>query len=217
MVRAVVAGLTAGKLVRPWFGASTQQVTAELALSLGLPRPLGVIVREVYRGGPTDQAGLRTGDVITEVNGRPVLDPEGLAFRIATLTVGNQARLRVLRRGTEREVRLSLKAAPEVPLRNVTRLSGQQPFSGATVANLSPALAEELSIDPIARGVIVLEVRRRSVADRLGVEPGDIVLGVNDEEIATVDALARVLKRRPTVWRLSIRRGERVINVSVRG
>ncbi|MBI4182542.1 MAG: Do family serine endopeptidase [Proteobacteria bacterium] len=217
MVGAVVKGLVSGRLVRPWLGASTQAVTAEMAASLGLPRPGGVIVKEVFPGGPAERARLRTGDVIAEINGRPVQDPEALAFRIATLPVGESARLSLLSRGARREATLPLEAPPEIPPREIGQLSGEQPFSGATVANLSPALGEELGIDPMRRGVIVLEVRRGGIADRLGVAPGDIVVEVNGQTIASVKALKGALAERPALWRLSLRRGDRVINLQVRG
>ena len=84
MVRTVVAGAgteAGGRIVRPWFGAGGQSVTAELASSLGLPRPFGVLLNAIYPGGPAERAGLRRGDVVTHVDGREVGDTDALRFR----------------------------------------------------------------------------------------------------------------------------------------
>ena len=201
----------AGRVVRPWIGARTQDVTPAIAASLGMPRPAGAIVRKVYPGGPTDRAGLRVGDVILDVNGRKIHDRAGLLFRVATLRLGSNAALTVLRSGRERTLRFHVIAPPEVPPRNVTELTGRHPFSGAAVADLSPALAEELGIDGAERGVVVMEMRRGSTARRLGFKRGDIVLRINGSEPRSVAGLERLLAAGVDRWRVSLLRdGEAV-------
>jgi Do/DeqQ family serine protease len=218
MVRAVVTGLVdGGKIIRPWFGASGQPVGSDVAASLGLTRPSGVILELVAPNSPAARAGLKVGDVITSIDGREVEDAQALKFRIGTLAIGGQARLGVIRQGLERQVVVALVAPPEDPPRQTTPLTGRHPFSGATVANLSPALAEELGIEATSRGVIVMQVRQGTVAQRLGVSTGDVILKVNDTEIASVEGLRRAVGSERETWRLSIKRGERVMNVQVRG
>ena len=218
MVRAVVAGARGGgQVVRPWFGAKGQGVTADLSDSLGLARPQGVIVNEIYPGGPADRAGLEVGDIVVAVNGREVNDAEALRFRIATLALDGKAKLSVLRRGRERQLTLALLPPPEEPRPDRRRLKGDHPFSGATVANLSPALADELGLDTLGRGVIVLALRRGAPAQRVGLRPGDIVLKVHDEAIKTVGVLVQALERPVRNWRLSIRRGDKVLSVEING
>ncbi|MBY0431011.1 MAG: Do family serine endopeptidase, partial [Rhodospirillales bacterium] len=100
MVQAVITGIThGGKLVRPWLGVTGQGVNNEIAHSLNLPRPAGVLVNSLYPGGPGEQAGLKVGDIVMAINGREVEDEEALRFRIATLAVGGAAQLTVLRQG----------------------------------------------------------------------------------------------------------------------
>jgi serine protease Do len=218
MVATVVeAAVRGGKVRRPWLGASTQDVTTDLAASLGLGRPVGVIVRDVYAGGPADRAGIRVGDVITAVGGREIDDRAALAFRIATGRPGGQAVLSVVRGGAERTVRLPLETAPETPPRDVRRIDGRNPLAGATVANLSPALAEELSLDSATRGVIVLDVAARSPAQRVGFRPGDIVLAVNGTAIDATERLARLVARPAERWRLSVRRDDRTLTLNIEG
>ena len=218
MVKAVIAGIASGgKVVRPWLGASGQAVTSEIASALGLALPLGVLISRVYPGGPADTAGLEVGDVITAVNGRSVDEPEALAFRFATLPVGGAARLSVLRKRRKVSLTVALISPPEDPPRNVTTLGGSHPLAGVTVANLSPALVEELSLASESEGVIVLRVARRSFARRFGVRRHDLILTVNGEDAPSVEALKRLLSNRAGAWRIKLRRGKRVIQMVVDG
>ncbi len=202
----------AGRVVRPWIGARTQDVTTAIAASLGQPRPSGAIVRQVYADGPTDRAGLRVGDVILAVNGRGIDDRAGLLFRVATLRLGSEAVLTVLRQGRERSLRFDVIAPPEIPPRNVTELSGRHPFSGAAMADLSPALADELRIEGIERGVVVMNIRRGSTARRLGFRRGDIVLRINGREPRSVAGLKRLLETADDRWKVSLMRDGKAVS-----
>lgn len=218
MVRRVVEGAVSGaKLVRPWFGATGQSVTTDLAGALGLKRPVGVLISDLYPGGPAERAGLQPGDVVTEINGREVADPKALRYRIATLEVGRNVPLTAVRKGTVRRLTLSLEAPPEDPPRRLTQLKGQHPLSGVTIANLSPALAEELSLEPSQRGVIVLGISRRSPARRFGMRPGDFLVAFNDKKIESVADAKVVLRVGGSSWRISVLRDGRVLTVSIDG
>jgi serine protease Do len=215
MVRSVVSGAGAGqRLVRPWFGVSGDSVAADRAASLGLARPIGVFVRETHDASPAERAGIRRGDVVLSIDGREVQDLEALRFRIATHAVGQTVAVGLLRDGRERVVSVTLVAPPEIPPRDLTALRGDQPLSGAVVANLSPALADELMLETEARGVVVVDVRRASPAQRLGLQPGDILMRLNDREVRSTED-ARRLASLALPWRLQLRRGERVFQVVV--
>ncbi len=218
MVKLVVTSALQGKAVkRPWLGAKLQKVTSEIAEALDLDRPVGAMVKQVYEKSPAETAGLRAGDVITEVNGREVDDPRAFHYRFSTGGIGGTAKLSLLRNGKSRTVSVKQLAAPEDPPRDIRELTGRHPFDGAKVANLSPALAEELSIDEDAQGVIVLAVTRGSTASRLGLRSGDIVVGLNGNRIGSVKGLARIVDRRARRWQLTIERGGRKLNVVVGG
>ena len=218
MVRAVLAGVgSGGRVVRPWFGAGGQTVTADIATNLGLARPDGVLINSVNPQGPASRAGLRQGDIVTQINGREVDDPEALRFRIATLAIGGQARLSVLRRGQPLELTLALAPPPEIPPRQATLLEGNHPMTGATVANLSPALADELALGTDASGVIVLTVTRGSPGARLGLQARDIVQSVNGGAVSSVGTLRQLLDK-PAAgkrWQIAIKRGDKVLNTVV--
>lgn len=201
-----------GRVVRPWIGARTQDVTASIAASLGRARPEGVIVREISPGGPMDRAGLRVGDLVLAVNGRRIDDRAGLFFRVATLRLGTTAEITVFRQGRARKLRFDVAAAPEIPPRNVTEFEGRHPFSGAAMADLSPALAEELGIEGLERGVVVMDAGRASTARRLGFRRGDVVLGVNGREPRSVAGLKRLLDSAQDRWRVSVLRDGKAVS-----
>ncbi len=218
MVRTVIAGAgVSSRLQRPWLGAEMQDVTVEIAEAMGLARPLGALVTELHPDGPARRGGLRVGDIITGIDGQRVDDMEGLAFRIATGVIGETADLSVLRTDGDVQVRLPLEPPPEIPLRDETQLHGPQPLAGATVVNLSPAVAEERGFSRLATGVVIVDIARGSPAARLGFRLDDIVLRVNDTEIGSVATLSRAVAGEREAWSLDIQRGSKRLTVTVPG
>ena len=213
MVRSVLSGLTEdGRLVRPWLGAWGQAVKGDVAVSLGLERPAGVLISQVYPGGPADKAHVGVGDVILAVNGHEVNDEQALKFRIATLAIGDRAELSVWSRGKERTRRLTLAAPEETPPRDQSELSGHHPLEGTVVANMSPALAQELGIEPVKPGVFIIKMRRGSTADRLNFEPGDEILAINGDKVDSVRDLRNILNKRVNQWRVTLERKGKTMN-----
>ena len=218
MVAKVVDSASYGtKIVRPWFGAGAQAVTSAIAASMGLRRPIGVLISELYVAGPADRAGLRVGDIIVALNGREVANPKALRFRIATLTVGEKVPLSIIRQGKPLSLQFPIEPPPEIPLRNITNISGRHFLAGATVANLSPALAEELSIDFMYRGVIVLGVDRRSPARRRGLRPGDIIVRLNGRVIDRIKSLRSIIDQGAAQWTISVRRAGELLTAKIDG
>ena len=213
MVRAVIASAKGGATVvrRPWLGAKLQAVTPEIADSLSLKRPAGALVNGITAKSPAARAGLRTGDLIVEVDGQPVDDPNAFDYRFATKPLGGQAQIGVIRGGREAKLAIPLETAPETP-REETVIKARSPLLGAKVANLSPALAEELRLDSAAQGVAVTAVENGSVAQSFGFQKGDIVVSVNNEKIATMKDLLRATGQPSRLWRLTILRGGQEIS-----
>ena len=218
MVRAVINSLTnGGKLVRPWLGASGQGVSQDIATSLGMKRPTGLLINNVYKGGAADRAGLRVGDVVLAANGHEVNDPKGLRYRIATLLVGETLALRVMRKGRTMALKLLLAPPPEIPPRNITVLTGQQPLAGSKVANLSPALADEFGLDPFVSGVVVIEMTKGSPANRLGFRLGDLVRSVNGKDVANVAHLRSLMSAKSGRWHITVDRDGKVLSLIING
>ena len=219
MVRAVITGMREnGRLIRPWLGASGQTVTADIAASLSMRVPQGVIVSQVHADGSAGRAGLRAGDVILAVNGYEISGPDELGYRIATLPVGDRAVLRVRRGDKISPLTVDLLPAPSTVDPDLTELAGKHPLVGSVVANLSPAIAEEHQLDPFNLGVVVLQIRRGSVADRLEFRPGDIVQQVNGDDVANVESLRNLVQRQDiSEWRIRVGRGGRSFDLVFRG
>ncbi|HZB92840.1 MAG TPA: DegQ family serine endoprotease [Stellaceae bacterium] len=212
LVRGVLqAAIHGGKVTRPWLGASGQSVTPELAQGFGLPRPEGVLIKDVASESPAAQSGIHIGDIILAVNGHEVDDPDGLRFRIATLMPGAKAQLTVWRGGQRAEIAATVVAPPEEPARDLTRLGGRTPLSGAAVANLNPAFAEELGLDSTARGVIVAALAEGGIAEQLGIETGDIIVGLNDQSVESVAALRQLLATMRPPWVVTVKRGDKLL------
>jgi Do/DeqQ family serine protease len=208
MVRVVVASAEhGGKAVeRPWLGAKLQAVTADIAESLGVKRPAGARISSVVPGSPAAQAGLKPGDVITAVDGQDVDDPNAFVYRFETKPLGGAAELDILRNGRPMKVNVALRTAPARALDEVT-IRNRSPFSGIKIANLSPALAEELQIENVDQGVVILDVDAGSYASNIGFRRGDIIVSVNDERISKTSDLERAARVPNRTWRVVINRG----------
>lgn len=221
MVRSVLSGVSeGGRLVRPWLGASGEVVTSDIADSLNMARPTGVLINEVYPKGPADMAGLKRGDVILTMDGYEINDPQALRFRLATLELAQTSMFDILRRGKEIKLVFEALPAPETPKRHETVLKGRNPFEGAVVVNMSPALNDELGWDMMTSGLAISKIRRGSTANRLRFKPGDRILGVNGLVTKSVKDLERVLKTiegRQGDWAVDIMRNGKKIELAFRG
>lgn len=207
MVRRIVETAAGGghALVRPWLGARTQTVTPEIARSLGLAAPQGALVADIWPNGPAQRAGLRQGDVILSVDGKPAADAAAISFAVGSSRPGQTLKLGVRRaNGVEQALTLRAEAPPATPARDERLLSGRNPFDGATVVNVSPAVADELGVDPFAaRGVMVINIGR-GFAMNAGLRPGDVIKRVNGRDIASVGDLAAMLGQGGGAWQVTI-------------
>ncbi len=218
MVRVVVASAKSGggMVKRPWLGAALQAVTPDLADKFNLRRPVGAVVTGVTPASPAARAGLHTGDVIVSVDGQAVDDPNAFNYRFTTRALSGSAQLGVMRTGREITVAIALETAPETP-RDELEIRARSPFAGARVANISPALAEELRLDPQMEGVVIVDVAQGSAAQSVGWQRGDIVLSVNNERISKTSDLDRVTKAGARLWRMTVMRGGQQISVVLGG
>ena len=212
MVKVVVASAkTGGKAVaRPWLGAKLQAVTADIADSMGLKRPSGALIANVAPDSPAARASLKPGDLIVSVDGQNVEDPNAFDYRFATKPLGGTARLGIVRGGREQTVTVALQIAPEMP-RDEIVIRSRSPFSGVKIANLSPALVDELQVRNAEEGVVVVDVDNGSYASNLGFQRGDVIQEVNGERITRTHDLERLSKAQNRAWRIVIvRNGQKI-------
>ena len=212
VVRQVVGAALGGghSVVRPWLGVKGQPVTGDIARSLGMTAPRGVLVAQVYPGSSADRAGLKEGDVILSIDGRPVNDEGGGAFAIGTHKVGDRVPVVIQRGDRQQTITVRADAAPEIPARDERAITGNNPFNGATVINLSPAAAQDLNVDPFAgRGALVTKIAPGYAQNWM--RPGDFVRTVNGRQINSVADLAAAAATKPQRWTITIERGGQLI------
>src|SRR3954452_5085711 len=213
MVRLVVSSARSGgsAVKRPWLGAKLQALTPELSQAFNLQRPSGVVITSVTDKGPAGRAGLKAGDVIVSVGGQAVDDPIAFDYRFTTYELGGKVDLGIVRGGKESKVAVALETAPELP-RDEILIEARSPFTDPKVANLSPALADELRLDSAAEGVVVVEVADGTLAQQFGFQRGDVLLGVNGAKIAKTADLQKAAQAGARVWRITIQRGGQQIS-----
>jgi Do/DeqQ family serine protease len=213
MVKAVVDAARDGASVvrRPWLGARIQSVTPDIADSMGLDHPTGVLVASLQPKSPADEAGLKRGDLILTIDGQEVADPEAFGYRFALKGVQGQTRFGILRGTARQTVAVKLAPAPETRPRDVLKVKTRSPFQGASLVNTSPAVAEELQVDFPAEGVAVQAVDETSIASRLGLQKGDIIVAVNGVPVATTKDLDRVTRNTLNSWEVVINRNGEIM------
>ncbi|MEZ5872331.1 MAG: Do family serine endopeptidase [Nitratireductor sp.] len=201
---------TGAKVVRPWIGADFQNVTAEIADSIGMYRPRGAIVTAVVSNGPSEKAGLRVGDVVLAVNDREIDGADALGYRLDTVGTGGLADLSIIRRGKRRIISIALSAPPETVPRDEITLPRNSPLLGARVANLSPAVAVEAGVPADKDGVVVLDVERGSPAAQNGIRPGDLMREINGMKVENSRQLEKLVTQRQRAWQFVVERSGRL-------
>jgi Do/DeqQ family serine protease len=218
MVRVVVASAKGGgnAVKRPWLGARLQAVTPEIAETLGLKRPTGALVANIANGSPAAKAGLKLSDLIVSIDGQVIDDPNAFDYRFATRPLGGTAQVDVIRAGKPVKLAIALETAPDTG-RDEIVIKSRSPFQGAKVANISPALADELKIDTSVEGVVVTDLADNAPAAGVGFRKGDIVLEVNGQKIAKTGDLEKATKESSRLWRITVIRGGQQLSVVLGG
>jgi Do/DeqQ family serine protease len=194
-----------GGVVRPWLGISAQDVTSDIASSLGLKNPKGALVSSLHEMSPAKAAGLSTGDLITAVGSHSIHDAAELHFRLAMIPIGEEATIGFLHKGEQKTASFKSTLPPEIPAREAVTLDGQTPLSGATLVNINPAVIAELGLKKApASGVVVQKVKKNSIAARI-VRNGDIIVSINKISITKpAEAISALQKPFRQGWLLVV-------------
>ena len=216
LVKTVVAQAEAGasRFLRPWAGVTGQAVDAALAESLGLDRPDGIVLSELHPDSPFAKAGLRAGDVVLTLNGAPTNTPQEMIFRLAASGIGARVQVGYLSQGQAGQVEITLIAPPDSPPRNPLTITADVALRGLSVAQINPAVAAEMGLPMAARGVAVTAAE--DLAARIGLLPGDILLGINGQPVRTTEDVARASAEAARRWAIDLMRGGQTVRLRFR-
>lgn len=204
-----------GRVVRGRIGVAIQNVTAQLAQSFGLDRPRGALVSSVEPDGPAAQAGLKPGDIILGVNGRAIETSSELPSLIASLKPGTRAQLDIWRNGRAQRIDVNVGLLEE-PARTASE-SAQQPGAGHTPRlglAVRPLTEAERQQAGIQSGLLVTAVT--GPAALAGIQPGDVVLAVNQKPVSSVEELRKLTDQAGESVALLVQRGDAQIYVPIR-
>jgi serine protease Do len=218
MAKAILGDLKAkGKVTRGWLGVSVQDVTEELAKSMKLPERSGALISDVFKGDPAERAGLRAGDVVTEINGKKIRDTHDLLLLIATLRVGDRIAVKVLRDGAEHTFQVVVDERTDSKEAARATDRGERQDFGLTVQDITPEVGRYLGVAPRS-GVLVADVREGSQAEEVGLQPQDIILQVNKVRVTSVKEYQREITRKSDKNNvlLLIKRGRATFFVALR-
>ena len=204
-----------GHVTRGLLGVIIQDLTPELAKSLGLKESKGALVSQVTPGGPADKAGIKEGDVIVNFDGRRVDDSHDLPRLVASTAVGKTATIRVLRDGKEIALQAKIVEMEEEKLAEGKSVGPQS--LGITVQNLTPQIAQKLGLKK-AEGIVITAVEPGSPAEEASLRIGDVILSVNQKPVKDVvdfEGMIEKAKKGDTVL-LLVQKGQNALFVAVK-
>ncbi|MCB0640060.1 MAG: trypsin-like peptidase domain-containing protein [Phaeodactylibacter sp.] len=216
LVKAVVEQALSGQteFQRPWAGVNGQAVDAAMAEAMDLARPSGVLLSELHAQSPFRAAGLLPGDVVTEIAGEPVNSPQEMIFRLAAMGIGGTTDTAYLRDGETRHAAVALAPAPDLPPSASMAIGAGSALEGLTVARINPAVIARLGLPLAAEGVVVTAAE--ALAARAGFQPGDILMRLNGETVASPADVARMAAGGGRRWQVDLVRAGRLIRLRFR-
>jgi serine protease Do len=181
-----------GRVTRGYLGVQPQAVTGDMVEGLGLKSTHGALLADVIKDGPGDKGGLKPGDVVVGLNGKPVMDNNQLTRDVGVVPPGNTVHLDIVRDGKQRTVDVKLAPRPdetEVAIKGSKDNSADSEkgdLLGLSVQDLTPQLARRAQVDPSTKGAVITDVASDSPASEAGLEPGDLVLEINRQPVGSV-------------------------------
>jgi serine protease Do len=216
MAKSILSDLKSkGKVTRGWLGVSVQDINEDIAKNLKHKDRSGALISDVFKGDPADKAGIKVGDIVTEINGKAVKDTHDLLLTIAALHIGDKVNIKVLRDG--KEMAFQINVAERKDKAEVISSKEAREYFGITAQEITPEIARQLGI-PRESGVVVTDVAEGSPADDVGIQPQDIVLQVNKIKVATLKEYIKEMNRAKSDKNvlLLVKRGKSTFFVALR-
>jgi len=175
-----------GHVTRGFVGVEAQGLTGTTAKAMGLAEDAGALLAGVSPNGPAAKAGLQPGDVVQSINGTPIATPRDLAVTISGLKPGEEAKVRVLRDGAAKDMKITVGEMPR------ERMAAAEPTEqpnrarvGVALGALSPEVRAQLELPEAVKGAVIQRVQPGSPAQNAGLRAGDVILGVGGKAIET--------------------------------
>lgn len=208
-----------GRVVRGFLGVRLQDLNPTLASEFKLKDGSGALVAEVTPDGAAEKAGLKSGDVIVEFNGKPVRDSRHLKFQVAEAPPGEKVPVKVWRDGTQKTFQVTLKEMPRTELSAKAGSPGKESteaLEGVTVGDLDSSTKNQLKVPDNLKGAVVTQVDQESAAYEAGLREGDVILEINRKPVQNADeavALSEKNKDDTILLRVWSRGGSRYLVV----
>jgi serine protease Do len=189
--------LTNGKVVRGYMGILLQEVTPQMAKAFGEKEAHGVVVGDVTAGSPAQQGGIERGDIILDMNGKPVNDRNQLRNEVSMMQPGTSVKLTVLHNGTEKNLTVKLGEMPTETAKaeSESKEDSTKALQGVEVTNVTPRTAERLGLPGSTTGVVVTDIDPASKMADSGLHKGDIIQEVNHQPVKNISEFQSAMKK----------------------
>ncbi len=214
MVRALLSNRNDnGQFQRPWIGGQYTDMTSEMAASLGMKRPQGVLITRIYQDSPAERAGLQESDIITAFQEHPIDTAAALTFHVSTAPINTASSISYQRQGKQFNTMIRLTPKPELNDNDPVILEGRHPLNGVSVIALTPLNRAALGISSSDTGVAIIALPKRS--GRGFVREKDIITHCNGRVIRTMTDLQQALDVGGRAMSLTLLRDNQTLQLKV--
>jgi len=184
-----------GEVTRGWLGVGIQSLSKEIAQYYGIQDGNGALITEVFPNNPADHAGIKPKDIILSINGRKVKNSRDLTKIIADSDVGKTVKIKILRKGKEKNFSVKLTKRDEVLVSSDYSPKGGEDKLGLSVSDITPEIANRFGIKEPEEGIIVIRVTPNSKAEKAGLLPGDLIKEINQSDIKAISDYIKIVKK----------------------
>jgi serine protease Do len=186
-----------GRVIRGYLGLLGDDVTPDMAELLGTPSARGIIISTVEKGSPADKAGLKSGDIITEMDGKKIESYDAFRNDVADMKPDSKLNLTISREGETQKITVTLGERPSEVAKTTPQpkpVPRSKKSLGVDVQNVTSNIARQLNY-PVGEGVIVTGVAPASPANYAGIQPGDVIESVNGQKVNSVDEFENAMNK----------------------
>ena len=208
--------LKSGHVTRAYLGIYPQDVTPAMAKAFGEKDTQGIVVGDVSPNSPAKEAGIQRGDIILQINGKPVTDSNQLRMSVSMMQPGTELKLKTLRNGTERDATVKLAEMPAESAKadSNDREGGRKALDGVGVSNLNASIARQLNIPSSTKGVVVTDIDPASKMADSGLQTGDVIQEVNHQAVTNVSEFQRAMSKAGSEPLLLVNRDGRTLFIT---